>query len=135
MIIRAGDFYMISRADNGAFLGSHKIFREEADGLHEVEYCGQPYWVRDKTVAWSQVEQDNSRSVRVEFNRGKGWRPLCNRPGDQVRLTDIGYDMEPSYVLGSSDSGLRRINRFSAIAESFRAMAGGNKAARSYHSN
>ncbi|GGB44999.1 hypothetical protein GCM10011316_16250 [Roseibium aquae] len=129
---KEGDFYIISRGSTGEFLGSHKIFLRAASGLHQVQYCGQAYWVRPQTVAWSQIEQTNKRFVRIEYNRGLGWRPLCNRPGDQVTVADIGFQMEPRYVLGSSDAGLKRVNRFAAIAESFRGASGG-RAARSYH--
>ncbi|MBO6755819.1 MAG: hypothetical protein JJ902_05800 [Roseibium sp.] len=119
-----GDFFVISRGADGGFLGSHKIFREQQDGLHEVFYCGRPYWVRTKTVAWTQLEQEKKREVRVEFNRGRGWRPLCNRPSDQVTLEDLGYSVEPHLVVINDGIVIERMNRFSAIKKSFHKSTG-----------
>lgn len=120
--LRLGDYYVISRGDRGQFLGSHRLFKENASGLHEVSYCGETYWVRAKTVAWTQLEEENERTVNVEFNRGKGWRPICSKPGDQVSLADIGVTLPAAEMMFTSEAELKRANRFAAIGQSFRAL-------------
>ncbi|MTI45754.1 hypothetical protein JM93_00617 [Roseibium hamelinense] len=115
-----GDVFMISRGANGTFLGSHKIFLRESDGLVQVTYCGREYWVRPKTVAWSELEIDNRHDVRVEFNKGRGWMPICNRPTQYVTLKDLGITMDPVLIVRSNGEELKRVNRFSAVSESFR---------------
>ncbi len=114
-----GDIYLISRGRDGNFAGSHKVFQRESDGLRSVSYCGRNYWVRPVTVAWTQVEVENRHEVRVEFNFGKGWRPICDHPDRQVTLRDIGVTQDPRVVLHTNGRDLDSVNRFSAIRDSF----------------
>lgn len=129
------DYFMISRGDDGMFLGSHKIFLREADGLTQVQYCGRSYWVRPVTVAWTQLEMENSHEVRVEFNRGKGWRPICERPTDYVTLEDIGVTVDPYIVVLSEGSEITRVNKFQAVSKSFQRGDKTKRGAGTYHSN
>lgn len=118
-----GDFYLISRTSAGDFVGSHKIFRRPAPGLRQVTYCNRTYWVRPYTVAWTQLEFENKREVRVEFNQSKGWRPLCERPEQQVTLKDLGIDIEAADVAREDvidDNQQSLASRFSAIGSAFR---------------
>jgi hypothetical protein len=115
-----GDFYLISRNADGEFLGSHKIFNRSSDGLRLVTYCNREYWVRPYTVAWTQLEVENRREVRVEFNRSKGWRPICEQPEEQVTLKDLGIDIAPGEVTDDIDTPDNLANRFSAIGNAFR---------------
>lgn len=114
------DFFMISRGGDGMFVGSHKIFLREADGLTKVKYCGRSYWVRPVTVAWTQLELENSHEVRVEFNRGKGWRPICERPTDYVTLQDLGVKTDPYFVFHFQEDEVVRVNKFKAVSDSIR---------------
>jgi len=129
------DYYMISRGDDGMFVGSHKIFLRQADGLTLVQYCGRNYWVRPVTVAWTQVEMDNAREVRVEFNRGKGWRPICERPTDYVTLEDLGVKLDPYIVVRSEGDEITRVNKWSAVSKSFRRGDESKRGSATYHSN
>ena len=115
-----GDFYLISRNDDGEFLGSHKIFQRPSPGLHPVTYCNRDYWVRPYTVAWTQLEVENRRQVRVEFNRSKGWRPICERPEQQVTLKDLGFDIAPGDMADEVGQPEPLATRFSAIGSAFR---------------
>lgn len=116
-----GDFYLISRSGDGEFRGSHKIFHRQADGLRQVTYCEREYWVRPFTVAWTQLEVENERVVRVEFNRGKGWRPICENPEEQVTLKDLGIELDPTDLANDPDALENPVaSRFSAIGEAFR---------------
>ena len=114
------DFHLISRADDGVFMGSHKIFKREADGLKKVSYCGKSYWVSAKTVAWTEVEAKHNRIVRVEYNSGKGWRPICAKPERQVTLADIGINVEAEEVATGNATALNWIHRFDAVRTAFR---------------
>ncbi|WP_346896823.1 hypothetical protein [uncultured Roseibium sp.] len=115
-----GDFYLISRNADGEFLGSHKIFRRSSDGLRQVTYCNREYWVRPYTVAWTQLEVEKNREVRVEFNRSKGWRPICEQPEEQVTLKDLGIDIAPGEVTDDIAEPDNLASRFSAIGSAFR---------------
>lgn len=130
--LHVGDYYVISRGDRGQFLGSHRLFKETAPSLHKVSYCGETYWVRAKTVAWTQLEEENERTVNVEFNRGKGWLPVCSKPGDQVSLADIGIALPAREMLFTSEAELKRANRFAAIGQSFKVF-GKSGPKSSYH--
>lgn len=129
------DYYMISRGDDGMFLGSHKIFLRQADGLALVQYCGRNYWVRPVTVAWTQVEMDNAHEVRVEFNRGKGWRPICERPTDYVTLKDLGVAVDPYLVVRSEGDEITRANKWQAVSKSFQRGDKTKRGLGTYHSN
>lgn len=116
-----GDFFMISRNTEGTFSGAHKIYAKESEGLRLVTYCRRQYWVRPVTVAWTEVEVDNKRIVRVEHNRGKGWRPVCENPEQQVTLADLGIDLDARQMLMLGDENYRRGARFKKILSSFNA--------------
>ena len=115
-----GDFYLISRNADGEFVGSHKIFHRQAPGLRLVTYCKREYWVRPYTVAWTQLEVENRREVRVEFNRSKGWRPICEQPEQQVTLKDLGIDIAAGQVTDEIGGPDPLASRFSAIGSAFR---------------
>ena len=129
----AGDTYIISR-DGQNFRGSHRIYDRMSDGLIEVEYCGRSYWVRYATVAWTQLEVEQKYVVRVEFNWGKGWRPICDHPEEQVTLKGLGVSEDPRVVVQNDGASIRRVNRFAVIREAFRPN-GGKDTAKSYHGN
>ncbi|MTI45755.1 hypothetical protein JM93_00616 [Roseibium hamelinense] len=119
-----GDFYLIARTDAGMFRSSHKIFKRPSRGLHEVVYCNRTYWVRPYTVAWSEIQVEGGWHVRVEYNQGKGWFPICEDPERQVSLKDIGIDLNPrevAYDTGDQSSGA---SRFGEIGRTFRALNG-----------
>ena len=115
-----GDTYIISRDENHAFRGSHRIYNRNADGLVPVKYCGRSYYVRYATVAWTQLEVEQDYTVRVEFNRGKGWRPICEHPEEQVTLTSLGVMEDPRVILQDDGASVKSVNRFAAIRDSFR---------------
>ncbi|WP_420332443.1 hypothetical protein [Roseibium sp.] len=127
-----GDTYIISRDDNRNFRGSHRIYNRQSDGLVEVEYCNRSYWVRYATVAWTQLEVENDYEVRVEFNWGKGWRPICDRPDQQVTLEGLGISDDPRVVIQNGGTALDKANRFAAIRDAFNAQRK-EKATKSFH--
>lgn len=130
---KSGDTYIISRDDNEMFRGSHRIYRRMADGLIKVQYCGRSYWVRYATVAWTELEVKQDYVVRVEYNRGKGWRPICAHPETQVTLNGLGISEDPRIVVQNDGITESRVNRFAAIRKSFQTEPAG-KATKSYHS-
>ncbi|CTQ62285.1 MAG: hypothetical protein RIE06_18780 [Roseibium album] len=131
-IPKIGDIYIISRDDNRIFRGSHRIYTRQADGLVEVEYCNRSYWVRAATVAWTQLEVEQSFVVRVEFNRGKGWRPICSHPEEQVTLRDLGITEDPRVVIQNDGPTVDKVKRFAAIRKAFNPK-GTENAAQSFH--
>ncbi|MEP1930422.1 MAG: hypothetical protein ABJJ37_04005 [Roseibium sp.] len=112
----AGDFYFISRDRHGDFLGSHKLYVERSSGLTMVKYCDRPYFVRTNTVAWTQLEFDRGHTVQIEYNFGKGWRPVCRRPHEEVSLIDLGIFMSPEELVARYEETYDRKNRLSTIA-------------------
>lgn len=116
---RPGDFYLISRNDSGVFVGSHKLFRDQSKGLTKVSYCRRSYFVRSHSVAWSLLEAERGNTVRIEYNFGRGWRPICENPERQVTLKDIGVSESAREVLAAEapPSGAR--SRVSAIGAMF----------------
>ncbi|MEO0976273.1 MAG: hypothetical protein AAFY05_07390 [Pseudomonadota bacterium] len=131
-IPRVGDTYIISRDDNRNFRGSHRIYNRQSEGLVEVEYCNRSYWVRYATVAWTQLEVENNYKVRVEFNWGKGWRPICDHPEEQVTLEGLGISDDPRVVVQNGRTTIDKANRFAAIRDAFNAQRK-DKAAKSFH--
>ncbi|TYC58711.1 hypothetical protein FMN50_09715 [Rhodobacterales bacterium] len=125
-IPQPGDFYLISRDRFGDFVGSHKLFVKYSDGLTKVAYCRRPYFVRTNSVAWTQIEVERGNVVQIEFNFGRGWRPICANPERQVTLTDIGVEESPADVLAQADTSSEEAdsgrNRLSNIGPGF----GGN---------
>jgi hypothetical protein len=132
-LMTPGDFYLISRGADGMFTGSHQIFQRRSEGLRKVNYCGRSYWVRPVTVAWTQIEVENRKEVRVEFYKGKGWRPICDKPEQQVHLRDIGVVEDARFVLYTNGKTLDAAKRFSAIRDSFK--TGNETKKTSYHSD
>ena len=128
-----GDTYIISR-DGHSFRGSHRIYNRMADGLVPVQYCGRSYWVRYATIAWTQLEVEQEFTVRVEFNRGKGWRPICDHPEVQVTLKGLGIIDDPRLVVQNDSVSVQKVNRFSVIRRAFQ-TAGEEPAAKTYHRN
>ncbi|MEL7529516.1 MAG: hypothetical protein AAFN16_27400, partial [Pseudomonadota bacterium] len=100
-IPKPGDYYLISRDHSGKFLGSHKLFKKESADLKQVTYCGHEYFVRESSVAWTELEAEFGRIVHVEFNFGKGWRPICAHPEREVTLADLGITMDAREVLAN----------------------------------
>ncbi len=131
---QVGDTHIISRDNHNTFRGSHRIYNRMSDGLVEVRYCGRSYWVRYATVAWTQLEVERDYVVRVEYNWGKGWRPICNHPEEQVSLKDLGISEDPRVVAQDNGFSPKRVNRFAVIRKSFRQMTATN-AAKTYHGN
>lgn len=129
---RIGDTYIISRDAYHGFRASHRIYTRMSEGLVEVSYCNRSYWVRYATVAWTQLEVDRGYELRVEFNRGKGWRPICAHPEEQVNLADLGISEDPRLIIQEDGPVEDRSNRFAAIRKSFGTE--GNKTDKSsYH--
>ncbi len=116
---RIGDTHIISRDGNRTFKGSHRIFNRMSEGLVEVIYCNRSYWVRYATVAWTQLEVKRGYELRVEFNRGKGWRPICAHPDAQVSLADLGITEDPRLIIQEDGPVEDRSKRFAAIRKSF----------------
>ncbi|WP_420415487.1 hypothetical protein [Roseibium sp.] len=114
-----GDFYFISRDQHGTFVGSHKLYLEYASGLKHVRYCDRDYFVRSNSVAWTQIEADLGHHVQIEFNFGRGWRPICQRPQDQVALQDLGIDMPAREFLQQQADDDQPVSRLSKISGVF----------------
>jgi hypothetical protein len=125
-IPQPGDFYLISRDRSGIFVGSHKLFLDYSRGLKPVAYCQRDYFVRSHSVAWSLVEAERGNTVRVEYNFGRGWRPICDNPERQVRLEDIGITISARDVLASEDENDKAKSRLSAIGALFQPAESGN---------
>ena len=131
-IPQPGDFYFISRDQQGTFVGSHKLYLEYSSGLKQVSYCNRDYYVRSHSVAWTQFETELGRTVQIEYNFGRGWRPICQRPQDQVALADLGIDMQPREFLQQSQSDDKPVSRLSAISGIFN-KSKVNSRYKSYH--
>jgi len=121
-----GDFYLISRDRSGIFVGSHKLFQDYSRGLKQVAYCHRDYYVRSHSVAWTQVETERGNTVRIEYNFGRGWRPICDNPERQVTLQDIGISISAQDVLASDDESEKAQSRLSAIGAMFQIRESGN---------
>ncbi|MTH96882.1 hypothetical protein [Roseibium sp. RKSG952] len=119
-----GDYYLIARSSENQFRSSHKIFVRPSDGLRKVTYCNRTYWVRPYTVAWSQIQVENELQVRVEYNGGKGWRPICEDPERQVTLSDLGIAMDPRDVLYVDPETSAALSRMDTIGRAFRTQFG-----------
>lgn len=126
------DTYMISRDDHNSFRGSHRIYSRKSEGLVEVEYCGRSYWVRHATVAWTELEVEQDYVVRVELNWGKGWRPVCSHPEEQVTLEDLGVFEDPKVIVANGGPTQSRASRFAVIRKAFNAFSGEDPA-KSFH--
>ena len=117
---KPGDYYLISRDHAGKFLGSHKLFKHKSTGMKQVTYCGNAYFVRDSSVAWTELEAEFGHIVHVEFNFGKGWRPICANPEREVTLADLGITMDAREVLAGVSTEPSPANRLAAIGAMFR---------------
>ena len=122
-----GDFYLISRDRGGKFVGSHKLFQRDIGGLTQVSYCNRSYYVRSHSVAWTQLEAEHGNIVRLEFNFGRGWRPICEYPERQVTLADLGIDESPADVLAEAEVTVGAQSRLSAIGAGFQDENSGNR--------
>ncbi|PVB62751.1 hypothetical protein [Labrenzia sp. 011] len=120
-IAQPGDFYLISRDRYGFFVGSHKLFLDPHRGLKKVSYCDRDYFVRSHSVAWTEVESRRGHVVRIEYNFGRGWRPICEGPENQVTLADIGISMSADAVLETEEESSSRKSRLSTIGSMFQA--------------
>lgn len=130
-----GDFFLISRQLDGTFSGSHKVLEKPGQGYVSVTYCGRTLWVRPTTVAWTHMEVENRRKVALEYNAGKGWRPLCEDAQEQVRLTDLGITEDNFVVANGGDYQKRTVeNRFQNISNGFKTKAGKGTFSSTYHS-
>ncbi|MDN3719377.1 hypothetical protein QW131_09635 [Roseibium salinum] len=87
--------------------------------MKKVSYCNRDYYIRSKTVAWTQLESERGHVVRIELNYGRGWRPICDNPERQVTLQDIGVSMSAQEVLQSADESSKRQGRLSAVSRIF----------------
>lgn len=118
-----GEFYLISRTTDGFFHGSHRVYQRPSLGHYVVSYCGRSYWVRPRTVAWTQYEYENHRNVQLEYSRGHGWKPICARPERQVTLADLGLSSPPvDPEQEAAAEKLRQehlVSRFDTIGSSF----------------
>jgi len=130
-IPQPGDFYLISRDRSGIFVGSHKLFQDYSRGLKQVAYCQRDYFVRSHSVAWSQIEAERGHTVRIEYNFGRGWRPICDNAERQVTLEDIGITISARDVIASQDESEKQQSRLSAVGALFRADAGNGNS--TYH--
>lgn len=117
---KPGDFYLISRDQAGKFLGSHKLFRHQSADLKQVTYCGNEYFVRDSSVAWTELQAEFGHVVHVEFNFGKGWRPICANPEREVTLADIGISLDAREVLAGVSTEHSTAKRLATIGAMFR---------------
>ncbi|WP_299812954.1 hypothetical protein [uncultured Roseibium sp.] len=131
-VAQPGDFYLISRDRDGFFVGSHKLFVDPYKGLNKVSYCNRDYFVRSHSVAWTEVESRRGHVVRIEYNFGRGWRPICEGPEDQVTLMDIGIAMSADDVLETSEEGTTGQSRLSSIGAMFQTGKSGHTDS-SYH--
>ncbi|GAB4514985.1 MAG: hypothetical protein Tsb0019_13350 [Roseibium sp.] len=127
-----GDIYLISRDRFGYFVGSHKLYQEQSRGLKKVSYCSRDYFVRSHSVAWAQLETERGNRVRIEYNFGRGWRPICDNPQRQVTLEDLGIKLSPEDVIAQAESGDSGQNRLSAIGAMFQLNREGG-AGNTYH--
>ena len=100
---KKGDIFLISRDGRGVFAGSHKLYDKYAHSLKQVTYCNQIYYVRRQTVAWTQLEAERGNVVRIEYNFGRGWRPICENPETQVSLKDLGIEKSAEDVVQGRD--------------------------------
>jgi hypothetical protein len=121
-----GDFYLISRDRGGNFVGSHKLFLMISDGLKQASYCNRDYFVRSHSVAWVQLEVERGNTVRLEYNFGHGWRPICENPEREVTLEDLGITLNPQDVLATPDQSAAPQNRLSAIGAMFKSGNSGS---------
>lgn len=131
-IPQPGDFYFISRDKHGDFRGSHKLYLEYSADLRKVSYCGRFYYVRSQSVAWTQSEAESGHTVQIEYNFGKGWRPICGQPQRQVTLADLGIDMSPEDFLAAENTEDKPVSRLSAISSRFNKTSNGDRDA-SFH--
>lgn len=131
-IPQPGDFYFMSRDRFGSFVGSHKLYQEYSNGMKLVRYCNRDYYVSSQSIAWTQAETDRGNTVQIEYNFGKGWRPICLKPQDQVTLSDIGINMLPQDFLALRDEEAPPQSRLSKISSVFGHASSGSQF-KSYH--
>lgn len=115
----AGDYFLIARNTSGSFIGSHKVFTKLSVGTRKVQYCAYSYYVRGSTIAWSQIEARRGHIIRLEYNSGRGWRPICASPEQQVTLKDIGVKLSPQDYLNSLEENPKQKNLLASIKSFF----------------
>ena len=132
-VVKAGDFYLISRQVDGTFHGSHQVLEEQAAGYVAVAYCGRRVWVRPKSVAWSLIEVENKRVVGLEYSNGRGWVEVCAKAETHVSMADIGSDEDPLVVSNETPAAMKPPgSKLSRISEAFANKSGG-KPKGTYH--
>ncbi|MET1415684.1 hypothetical protein ABVF61_25665 [Roseibium sp. HPY-6] len=115
-----GDYFLISRDAAGQFVGSHKLFKDFAPDMQEVTYCASDYYVRSSSVAWTQLEVERGNVVHVEYNFGRGWRPICANPEQEVTLRDVGVLVTAREYLASLENDKPSASRLAAFGAMFR---------------
>ncbi|MCY1707382.1 hypothetical protein [Pannonibacter sp. SL95] len=115
----AEEFHIISRDKMNRFRGSHQLLRRPQVGFVQVMYCDTVYWVRPRTVAWSEQEADLGYALAIETNLGTGWSPVCMNPQQQVTLKDL--DLAPKDEKAAAKEPVQRKFRFQEIRKSFEA--------------
>lgn len=117
--LAASDYFLISRGKNDEFIASHKIQKLPRRDYKKLRLCGQDYWVRPFSVAWTKWEEKIGHTIRIEANQGYGWVVLCKQPTQNITLKDVGIytSLERTMELGEPDREVN--NRFQAIRRAF----------------
>ncbi len=89
----AGEVHIISRDDFGDFVESQQIYSAKKRGMVKVTYCSKTYFAFPHTVAWTEYETENGRTVGVEYGDGKVWRLICEDPQEQVAYADVNHGL------------------------------------------
>ncbi|MDD7908711.1 MULTISPECIES: hypothetical protein [Pseudovibrio] len=124
----ASEVYMISRDNEGEFVGSHKMFSVAKDGHKRVKICGSNFWLRPYTVVWSKWEEQSGRQVTLEGHKNGRWDILCDNPTEHVSLRQVGvYVSLEDAMLNARNITTDRKNRFEAIRKTFNDRSLGSK--------
>ncbi|MFN4009677.1 MAG: hypothetical protein ACK4K8_06965 [Pannonibacter sp.] len=111
------EFHIISRDNMNRFRGSHQLLRRAQDGFAAVIYCDTTYWVRPRTVAWTEQEAERGYTLAIETNSGNGWAQVCLNPQNQVRLRDLELNRQEERA-ATSEPAPRKF-RFQEIRRAF----------------
>jgi hypothetical protein len=111
------EFHIISRDTMKRFRGSHQVLRRAQVGFVQVIYCDTTYWVRPRTVAWTQQEAERGYALAIETNQGTGWAAICLNPQDQVTLRDLHLNTREEKAAATEP--VPRKFRFQEIRRSF----------------
>lgn len=115
----ASDVFLISRGLDDEFIGSHEVQKMPRGGYKELRLCGQSYWVRPYSVAWTKWEEQLGHKIRLEVNQGYGWVVLCTKPTTQLNLKDVGIYASLEKTMEHGDPDKELTNRFQAIRRTF----------------